>query len=71
MSDYEWCVAYQTASVVDNQTPGRYRTESFSQWTREGWEIQSITPTRPVGTCGDWQVCGVLKRARGKARDGE
>ncbi len=68
-SAYEWCVAYEYASPVENQGPGRYRKESFRSWTREGWEIQSITPTGPVGTGGDWSVCGVLKRARVAEQD--
>jgi hypothetical protein len=61
---YEWVTAQQHVSCVDNQHPGRYRTELFERWVKEGWEIQSVMTLPPTSSLDMCIAVGLLKRKR-------
>ena len=60
---YEWVTAFTTQSV-NNQNGGHYYAPLFDGWTKDGWEIVSITPIPHASSWMGFVLVGVLRRAK-------
>lgn len=58
---YEWVTA-TAEQHVSNQNGGIYYSALFTGWTRDGWEIVSITPVRHATSWLGFLLVGVLRR---------
>lgn len=57
----EWVTATAEQSI-SNQNGGDYYEALFRNWTREGWEIVSVTPIPNANSWAGFRLVGVLRR---------
>lgn len=63
MSEYDWITTQDSPAVTDNQWP-TYAKPLFERWTKEGWEIVSVTVFPPPSNMWMCNAIGVLRKPK-------